>query len=167
LKALLVMLLVVLPFTAVEADENSTAELYALNFPALNGEPHSFEQYRGQVLLVNFWATWCPPCVREMPALSRLQQAFADAPFRIVAISAGETAESVETFRKGLAQPLQLQFLLDPQGRTFSEFELRGLPMSYLYDHSGKLVEVITGDEAWDSKPWQQRIRALVDAARK
>lgn len=166
MKALLVMLLILLPLTSAKADEASAEALYALSFPALDGKPHDFAQHRGRVLLVNFWATWCPPCVREMPALDRLSRAFRDAPFDVVAISAGEDAASITAFRQRLPEPLQLTLLLDPQGRTFKDFNLQGLPMSYLYDHQGQLLDVIVGDESWDADPWQERIRALVEAAR-
>lgn len=164
MKTLLVMLMALLCVAPAHADEGVAEKLYGMSFPTLSGENYSLEQQRGRVLLINFWATWCPPCVREMPALDRLDRAFSAAPFEVIAISAGEDAEAVEAFRSRFGESLQLQFLLDPSGRTFREFELRGLPMSYLFDHQGQLVEVVTGEEEWDSGAWQSRIQALVDA---
>lgn len=160
-KSLAALMLICLPLgqAAFAADQ---PELYDLEFAAIDGSNHSFEQHRGEVVLVNFWATWCPPCVREMPALGRLQSAFEGKPFSVIAISAGEQAEDIQVFLDKLDEPLELTLLLDPEGRTFREFKLRGLPMSYLFSADGQLIEVITGEEEWDSEAWQTRIEELL-----
>ncbi|WP_432695219.1 TlpA family protein disulfide reductase [Marinobacterium sp. YM272] len=162
-KLFVALLLLTLPLGA-SAQSSAESELYGLSFPGLNGADHRFEQHRGEVVLVNFWATWCPPCVREMPALNRLQSAFEGRPFSVLAISAGETADEVSSFVEKLDLPLDLTLLIDSEGRTFKEFELRGLPMSYLFSAQGELVEVISGEEEWDSEAWQARIEKLLES---
>ncbi|TCK09060.1 TlpA family protein disulfide reductase [Marinobacterium mangrovicola] len=159
---LMLMSLPMVQLAHAESSAEDSPELYGLEFSALDGSGHSFAQHRGEVVLVNFWATWCPPCVREMPALDRLQSAFEGKPFSVVAISAGEQPEDVQGFLDKLEQPLELTLLLDPEGRTFREFKLRGLPMSYLFSSDGELIEVITGEEEWDSEAWQNRIEELL-----
>lgn len=159
--AALVVLMLSLSMPAYAAAE---PELYELSFPGLDGKPHAFEQHRGEVLLINFWATWCPPCVREMPALNRLQNAFEGQPFSVVAISAGEQPDEVAAFVDKLDAPLNLTLLVDSEGRTFKEFKLRGLPMSYLFSANGQLIEVITGEKEWDNEEWQARIEKLLES---
>lgn len=165
MKALLITLCALFCAAPALARQGEAPPLYTLSFAAPGGETLDFEQFRGRVVLVNFWATWCPPCVREMPALDRLQRHFAAAPFEVVAISVGEDEASLQGFVQQFTTPLQLQFLLDPQGSSFTRFELRGLPTSYLFDHRGQLVEVIVGDEDWDSAAWRARIEGLLQAA--
>ncbi|GGB92796.1 thioredoxin [Marinobacterium zhoushanense] len=160
---LLCMLLVSLAIPS-HALESGTPEIYALSFETPGGEPYALAQHRGEVLLVNFWATWCPPCVKEMPELDKLEQVFAGQPFSVLAISAGETAADIDTFTSALATPLGLQILLDTEGRTFTEFNLKGLPMSYLFNSEGELVEVVAGAKEWASEEWQGRIRELLPA---
>ncbi len=161
-KSLGALMLIWLPLFQVAEAQEQQPELYELEFEALDGSNHSFQQHRGDVVLVNFWATWCPPCVREMPALDRLQSTFDDGSFSVIAISAGEKKEEVQAFLDKLEQPLDLTLLLDPEGRTFKEFKLRGLPMSYLFSTDGQLIEVITGEKEWDSDAWQARIKELL-----
>jgi len=145
--------------------DSRPSEIYGLSFETPDGTPYPLSRHRGEVLLVNFWATWCPPCVKEMPELDRLNQAFAGQAFSVLAISAGESAADIEAFNRRLEAPLSLQVLLDSDGRTFTEFNLKGLPMSYLFNRKGELVEVITGAEEWAGEAWQRRIKELLAAA--
>ncbi|MBV1789916.1 TlpA family protein disulfide reductase [Marinobacterium sp. D7] len=165
LKHFLLGLLLISQTTPGHAGESRAPDIYRLSFQTPEGTSYSLAQHRGEVLLVNFWATWCPPCVKEMPELESLEQAFIDRPFRIVAISAGESAADLEAFKHKLDTPLTLQILLDSEGRTFTEFNLKGLPMSYLFDSEGELVEVITGAREWASEKWKARIRELLPTA--
>lgn len=152
-----------LSLPAALADDSATQQdLYSLNFHHLDGSQASFEQYRGKVLLVNFWASWCAPCVSEMPALNSLARRFGDEPVAVVAVNAGESADTIRRFRQRLDTPLALQLLLDSEGRTFSDFGIAGLPTTYLFDRQGKLVDKVIGAKAWDSQEWQNRLRALI-----
>jgi thiol-disulfide isomerase/thioredoxin len=83
---------------------------------------------RGKVVVVNFWATWCPPCKREMPSLQRLAGLMKGEPFEIVAINAGEDEDQIEGFRGSLDPPLTLRLALDPKGDAMHEFSVAGLP---------------------------------------
>jgi peroxiredoxin len=101
----------------------------------LQGASASLDDYAGQVILVNNWATWCPPCKDEMPELEAYYQAHAGDGFVIVAIESGEPADVVEKFvqQHGLTFPVWL----DPQGAALEAFQNWNLPSSYVIDRSG------------------------------
>ena len=103
----------------------------------LQGKQWTLKQLRGNVVLVNFWATWCPPCRKEMPDLEKLHQRFGTQGLIILAIS-DEDAEKVKPY---IAQgKYSYPILLDP-GRTANErFHIQGIPKSLVYDRTGKLV---------------------------
>ena len=109
------------------------------------------ESFRGRVLLVNFWATWCEPCVREMPALDALQTHFAGQPLSVVAIS--EDRGGLPVVRKyydehGLDG---LDIYNDPHGEAGRAFGIRGLPTTILIDRDGKELGRVEGAVEWDS----------------
>jgi len=132
---------------------NSVAqsELYKLSFENTEQETVSLAKYQGKVVLLNFWATWCPPCIKEMPSMQRLQEHFSKEDFEIVAINAGEDSVAVSSFLLELDTELTFTILLDEKNRSFNEFNIRGLPMTLLFDKQGQLVETILGDREWDS----------------
>ena len=112
------------------------------NYPApqlalidLQGKPVSIEEYHGQVILVNNWATWCPPCKIEMPGLQAYFTTHAAEGFVVVAIESGEPVDQVATFVKefGLTFPVWL----DPQGMALDTFKNWDLPSSYVIDRQG------------------------------
>ena len=121
-----------------------------VNFPApeltlnrLDGQAESLSEYRGQVVLVNNWATWCPPCKAEMPDLQAYYAAHKDEGFTIVAISAADAESDVRTF----AQQYQLSFpiWLDPQNLALAAFRNQSLPNSYVVDREGVVRLAWTG----------------------
>lgn len=120
-----------------------------LGFPNLEGQEVSMTEYRGKVVLLNFWATWCPPCVKEMPSMELLRQKFTGQDFEIVAINAGEEAESVEAFLLQMDNELTFPILLDKKGTSFMSMGIRGLPMSFLLDKNGNKVMTFLGGREW------------------
>ena len=101
----------------------------------VQGNPVSLEEYRGQVILVNNWATWCPPCKIEMPELQAYYTAHAAQGFVIVAIESGEPADKVAAFVQeyGMTFPVWL----DPHGAALETFQNWNLPSSYVIDRQG------------------------------
>ncbi len=92
---------------------------------------------KGKVVLVNFWATWCPPCRKEMPDLNTLYQRFKDQGFVILAIS-DEEADKIKPF---VAEPkISYPILLDPGRKVNGLFQVQGIPKSFVFDRGGKLV---------------------------
>lgn len=146
---------------------SSPHELYSLSFANLQQRNVSLSKFKHKVLLINFWATWCPPCVKEMPAMERLRQHFLDQPFEIIAINAGQPAIAVQSFLSTISPPLSFPILLDTKGRSFTEFGLKGLPMSFIFDQHGKLIARLSGDKAWDSRKSINAIQAIIDQTAK
>jgi peroxiredoxin len=103
----------------------------------LHGDEWTLNDLRGKVVLVNFWATWCPPCRKEMPDLETLYKQFKDQGLVILAIS-DEDAGKVKPFVA--AQAVTYPVLLDPGRQVNKLFEVDGIPQTFIYDRSGKLV---------------------------
>jgi peroxiredoxin len=103
----------------------------------LDGKPHHLKDLHGKVVLVNFWATWCPPCRKEMPDLEELYHRFRDQGFVILSIS-DEEANKVRPFiaERHITYPV----LLDPGGKVAETFRVHGIPKTFVYDRNGKLV---------------------------
>lgn len=123
-----------------------------VSFAALDGTEIALAELGGDVLLVNFWATWCGPCVEEMPALDRLAADFADRRFRVLAVSIDrEGAAKVRPFleQHGIDD---LTVFLDPYGAAPRAFEAIGLPTTVLIDAEGRWVGSYQGDAPWDGE---------------
>jgi len=121
--------------SAVPAQVNYSAPSLALN--DLRGEPVSLEDYRGTVVLVNNWATWCPPCKEEMPTLQAYFEDHRDQGFTIIAIEAGEPLAEIQAFVEdyGLTFPVWP----DPGLKATAAFRNPGLPSSYVIDRQGNV----------------------------
>ena len=116
-----------------------------------DGRPAKLADFRGRLTLVNFWATWCAPCVRELPSLDRLQAAFDDRKFRVVAVNEDRGGAAVAKpflAKLGLAR---LALYFDTRLALAQALGLRGMPTSYLLDPSGRVIGALTGPAEWDS----------------
>ncbi len=118
-------------------------------FTDLAGNPVRLADFEGRVVLLNFWATWCAPCVREMPALDRLQAALGDRGLAVVAVSIDRGAKVIPPFAKrlGLAR---LGLYHDPEGALFQAFGVTGLPATFLIGRQGQIVGAYPGPAEWD-----------------
>jgi peroxiredoxin len=122
----------------------------------LQGVEWTFKELRGKVVLVNFWATWCPPCRKEMPDMQALYERFSPRGLVILAIS-DETPEKVEPFIA--AKKYTYSILLDPGRKVQQLFSVNGIPKSFLYDRDGKLVT-----QAIDRRTTEQFLAMLKQA---
>ena len=129
----------------------------------LSGQVHDLESYRGRVLLINFWASWCPPCIQEMPALKRLEERFAGRPFAIVAINTSEKKYKVRKFVKLI--DLRLKVLLDSNGETFKAWGGEVLPTSFLLDTGGRISHIGLGPLDWDGEEVVSVIETMLNTA--
>ena len=127
----------------------------------MNGAPQTLAGYRGKVVLLNFWASWCPPCLREMPSMERLKQKMADRPLEIVALDSAETAEEVSAFLSRMK--LSFPILLDPDGSNTRRWKVFALPTSFLLDAEGRVRYVLTGPTDWDEGEAMQVIESLLE----
>jgi thiol-disulfide isomerase/thioredoxin len=131
------------------------------------GRPVAFADFRGRVVLLNFWATWCAPCVREMPALDRLQKQLGDSRFAVVALNEDRNgAEVAPPFmdRLGLSA---LALYLDPGGAVQRAFGVTSLPTTILIDARGREVGRLVGPAEWTAPEAVALIRHFVDEERR
>lgn len=134
----------------------------SLTFEAPTGETVGLDHFEGKVVLLNFWATWCPPCLREMPSLDRLQAALGGDVFTVVALSQDRGGrELVAPFleKRGLAN---LAPYVDPTGAAAAAFGVTGLPTTILIDARGREIGRLTGAAEWDTPEAKALIRAVV-----
>ncbi len=118
------------------------------SFPNLDGNKVSLTDYRGKVVLLNIWATWCAPCVAEMPSMQKLYQELKDEGFLILAVSLDESGvEAVKPFVE--KHKLEFPVLLDTKGEIKSLYQITGIPESFIIDKSGTIVEKIVGPRDW------------------
>ena len=123
----------------------------AVNFPApqlalenVNGKTESLADFNGQVLLLNNWATWCPPCKAEMPTLKKFHDAHSAEGFTIIAVEAGDGKDEVLQFANSLG--LTFPIWLDPDGAALNAFKNGSLPNSYVIDRNGIVRYAWTGE---------------------
>jgi thiol-disulfide isomerase/thioredoxin len=134
----------------------------ALKLKGLDGKTHDLAQLRGRVVLVNYWATWCPPCRREMPSMERLTQALRGEPFVVLAVDVGEDAETIETFASQLETEPTFPILLDSRSHAMQAWKVAGLPTTFLVDRQGRIVASAIGGREFDHPDIIQAIRGLL-----
>jgi thiol-disulfide isomerase/thioredoxin len=133
----------------------------AFRLPALTGEARGQADYRGRVVLLNFWASWCPPCREEFPSLVRLQAAMAGEPFTVLAVAVRDGDEAVAGFLAAGRPPFDV--LLDRDGATAAAWHAAGVPVTYLLDRQGRMLAGKVGPMQWDSADMQRLIRRALE----
>jgi thiol-disulfide isomerase/thioredoxin len=136
----------------------------ALEFtlPDLDGKPVKLSDYRGKVVLVNFWATWCPPCRREMPSMERLSRRLQGQPFVILAINQQEQPDQVFVFTGQLDPAPTFPILFDRDSTVSHAWGVLGLPASFIVDKQGRVVYRAMGGREFDHPEIEQTIRAIL-----
>jgi thiol-disulfide isomerase/thioredoxin len=131
-------------------------------FQDANGAEKSLADWRGKVVLVNLWATWCAPCRKEMPALDRLQKELGSSKFEVVAISVDRTG--LAGARKFLDETSvqNLALYADPTTKLSSALKAVGLPITLLLDTEGREIGRLVGPAEWDSGDANRLIRAVI-----
>jgi len=132
--------------------------------PQLDGRVQKLSNYRGKVVLVNLWATWCPPCIEEMPVLERLQEEFGPRGLVILALAADDDPEAVRAFVK--QHPVQFDVLLDVGGEVGTRYGITGYPETFVVDREGRFQEKFIGplpsDAGRPADDLSQRLTALL-----
>ena len=117
-------------------------------FPGLDGKKVSLSDYKGKVVLVNIWATWCKPCVDEMPSMEKLYHKFKGKNFEILAVSIDEPGlKAVAPFMK--KYNLTFPALIDSEGAVKARYGITGVPESFIIDKQGILIKKIVGPVNW------------------
>jgi len=126
----------------------------------LEGRPHRLEDYRGKVVLINFWATWCEPCRAEMPALNKLRASLAGHPFAVLAVNLAESEARVRRFMEQV--PLDFPVLLDRDSGAAKAWKARVLPVSFVVDAEGRIRYSALGEIDWDQDRVRKAMLALM-----
>ena len=132
------------------------------NLPDLDGKYVDARELKGSYLLVNFWATWCKPCVRELPSLNNLNKAFKNSNnFKLVAINVGQSKKVVREFIDNKF-PIDFTVLLD-ENIELSDWEVSAIPTTYLVDDKGNIIYKVEGEKEWDSIEFTSFIKSIID----
>ncbi|MBI3781753.1 MAG: TlpA family protein disulfide reductase [candidate division NC10 bacterium] len=151
------------------AEEGARLPILTLSEPAdapdftLDGPSGSrvrLRDFRGRVVFLNFWATWCIPCRTEMPAMERLYQDLHHKGLVVLAVNFQDDAEAVRSFREEFR--LTIPMALDRKGTAASAYRVRGLPASFVLDRKGRIVSRSLGAGAWDSQDVKAYFRHLL-----
>jgi peroxiredoxin len=133
---------------AMDADELRAAPAPPFSLPDRDGKPVDLSAYRGKVVLLNFWATWCPPCREEEPSLRKLARAMDPSTFQLVAVSVDEGGwPAIDKFFGGNSPPYAVA--LDRDARISQTYGTKRFPESYLVDSSGTLRLKFIGPRNW------------------
>lgn len=131
---------------------------------AIGGETVSLADYQGEVVLINIWATWCPPCVREIPRLVRLHEQFQAQGFAVLGVNTAWQDERSDVERFVQSQGISYPVLFDVEGEVSQSYSGRLLPTSYLVDRDGKIVNTYVGEV--DEAQLEEHIAALIEKER-
>ncbi|MEM7169867.1 MAG: TlpA disulfide reductase family protein [Pseudomonadota bacterium] len=138
---------------------NPTAPAPTGSFTDLTGSSLTLADYKGKTVLLNFWATWCAPCIHEMPSLDALQTRFRGDGLQILAVSLDRGGlGKVVPFKDEMAFA-DLDLFLDPKGKFSREFQVYGLPVTYLIGPDGKMIGSLVGPADWNGPEAEALIR--------
>ncbi len=127
----------------------------------LDGEQRSLSSNRGKIVLLHFWATWCPPCRKEMPLLHELEKEFAGQNFALMCVNVDRgNKAAVEKFIHGISQHFHTR--LDPDGKVRNSYEVRALPTSYIIGRDGKIIGKIIGERDWAEAEASNLLKTLL-----
>jgi len=132
-----------------------------LELDAFDGTRFALAEHDQQVVLVNFWASWCRPCVEEIPSLHRLQAKIKNPAFSIVTVNVGENRQRITRFLERV--PVELPLLMDVDSKVSTDWKIYVYPSSYLVDHQGKIRYAYLGALEWDSAETIKTIQSLLN----
>ena len=133
----------------------------ALDLRNARGQRVQRNDYRGKVTLVNFWATWCPPCVEEIPSFNRLREAMAAYPFELISVNYAEGQSRIDEFLKQVE--VDFPVLLDEDGRVSEQWKVLIFPSTFVIGPDGRIAYGVNGAIHWDSPDVITQLRALME----
>ncbi len=128
----------------------------------MDGKKFSLKQYRGKVVLLNFWATWCPPCRREMPSMQRVYEHFKGRNFVVLALNQEEDVDQVFAYEGGLDVSPTFPVLFDKVSKVSHAYGVHGIPTTYLIDKKGYIRFRAIGGREYDHPEVEKMIQKLM-----
>ncbi len=125
----------------------------------VDGHTHHLADYRGKVVIINFWATWCPPCRAEMPSMQRAWEKISKEGILMLAINVGQDEEAIFQFTADY--PVEFPLLLDQDSQVTGKWPVKGLPTTFILDPLGRIAYRAVGGRNWDDDNLLAPIRAL------
>ncbi|MDZ4137166.1 MAG: TlpA disulfide reductase family protein [Paracoccaceae bacterium] len=135
--------------------------LPVIGLVGLDDAPHAVDEYKGKWVVLNFWATWCPPCRKEMPGLDRLQAEMGNDSFTVLTVATGRNPVPAITKFFGEAGVTHVPVLRDPSSQLARSMGVMGLPVTVILDPEGREVGRLIGDAEWDSAVAKSVLGAL------
>jgi len=160
LRVALPCLLAAAPASAADLKPWPGGPTPGLELRALDGSRHRLADYRGRVVLVNFWATWCAPCREEMPSMQQLKERLAGKLFIVLAVNLDEPESRIRKFLSQVA--VDFRVLLDPGKKAASTWQARILPASFVVGPDGRVRYSVVGELDWSHERVVSRISALL-----
>jgi thiol-disulfide isomerase/thioredoxin len=161
LKAALILLVALaLPAYGQALKEWKGGATPALELEDVDGKVHRLGDYKGKVVLLNFWATWCGPCREEMPSMQSLGDSLKSRPFAVLAVNVGEGPRAARAFGEKMA--LRFPILLDQDMKTTRAWSARVLPASFVIAPDGKVAYSYLGAIDWNSPEVRTRLERLM-----
>ena len=165
--------LVIFSLSAAAAETKQTFSPLAEKLPArdfslkdMDEKTYQLADLRGKVVLINFWATWCPPCRKELPSMERLWQQFSKEDFMVLAINVGEDADTIFAFTGTLEPAPSFPILLDRDSAVLKAWPVRGLPTTFVLDREGRVVYRAVGGREFDNPELVAQLRGLLQNRR-
>ena len=157
----IVALSLLLPVTAMAASEGETAPLFTLPDIDADKPAISLESLRGKTVYVDFWASWCAPCLRSMPLINELYGKYRDQDFEVIAINVDDPIEDGQDFL--LDNPLDYLIAADTDNTVLNEFGVTGMPTSFLIDKEGVIRMVHMGFRGNDIETIEAAVLELLE----
>ena len=129
----------------------------------IDDNTHSLAAYKGKVVIVNFWATWCPPCRFELPAMEKAYQKLKENDVVMLGINVGEDADTIFSFTADY--PVSFPLLLDRDSRVTQAYPVVGLPTTFVINPDGKIIYRAVGTREWDEQALIKKVLALKKAS--
>ena len=123
-------------------------------------KPVELSKYRGQVVYLDFWASWCQPCRKSFSWMNKMQSLYGKEGFKVIAINLDESREKANTFLKQVPAGFDVAF--DPRGNTAESYNIKAMPSSYIIDKHGKVVHANLGFRGNDEEKLEEKIRNLI-----
>jgi peroxiredoxin len=143
---------------AAGGDAGGSAPAFELT--NLAGQPGALSQYKGQVVMVNFWATWCGPCQQEMPLLDQMYKKYKPAGFTLIGVNVDKESPAVKELLA--RKPVSFPVLLDPANQVSKAYHVDEMPSSVIIDRKGQIRYIHRGYKPGDENEYQDRIRQLI-----